>query len=792
MANNNKGLLGPHPTSPNLDSLLTPLLLALIQIIGIGGSAPFTGHPTPPTSPDPHKYITNLSSHSLDKASLGILSKGLSFVPTPNPPSLDLLQEDFQTFSRSLRLTHFFWNSTPTPRHPFKPKSSWQPPPSSNPNVEQYISLTTSALSSIPTRNIHPIIQPAERRALQQLRHRKDLTIKQADKGSGIVIKDTSYILNGLTHLEDTTIYQKLEGDPTPHVSEHIGAFIDNLLERNYIDKHTHTFLKPPAQPRTQRLYFLKKIPKNPHGIRPIVSGCNGPTEHISAYLDHFLKPLVPLIPSYTRDSGHIIHTLEQTTFPQNCILVTIDVSSLYLDIPQDEGTSSCINALGNNIPLPKNILRTLFDIVLICNIFSFHQHAFKQIQGTAMGTKMAPSYANLFMADVETSFLDKETIKPALWKRYIDDILCVWTSTREHLEAFLQRLNQHHPTLRFTYSISEESVDFLDTRIYKGDRFKTSGILDIQTYFKPTNTFQYLHYSSSHPKGNLKGLVKGEAIRFLRTNSDPTNFEHTLSTFRHHLLARNFPKNLVDPILATVPFSARPQYVQPLNPNPNPIPNSKTIPRFITPYSPYLNTLRQVLTDNWELISKDEQLCQLFEEPQLCYKKNTSISNLIVRATTTGPYPSIITDLPLEIPCLHPRIKPCNNARCRTCPNILPYSAIHSSLGKHFHLPKNITCSSTNIIYAIVCKKCTKTYVGQTSLTLRARFCAHKSAARANKNWPIYSYFSRRGHSFERDAGLVSLEGCKKEELLDREIHWMITLNSFLPKGLNTLSVLL
>ena len=179
-------------------------------------------------------------------------------------------------------------------------------------------------------------------------------------------------------------------------------------------------------------------------------------------------------MPSYIRDSGHVISILDSTPFPQDCLLVTIDVSSLYLNIPQDESTSECLRSLENRdlMPLPKD---------------------------------------------------------------YIDDILCVWTDSRESLEAFLHRLNSCHPTIHFTWTVSSEGVDFLDTRIYKGSRFQQTGILDVQTFFKPTNTFQYLHFSSSHPKGVFKGLVRGEAIRFLRFNSSQDNFEQTISTFRHH-----------------------------------------------------------------------------------------------------------------------------------------------------------------------------------------------------------------------------------------------------------------
>ena len=140
-------------------------------------------------------------------------------------------------------------------------------------------------------------------------------------------------------------------------------------------------------------------------------------------------------------------------------------------------------------------------------------------------------------------------------------------------------------------HTLHMESVEFLDVRICKG-RFRETGILDVQTHFKLTNTFQYLHFSSSHPKGVFKGLVRGEAFRFLRSNSSQDDYEKTISTFRHHLLCRGYPKSFVDPLLSTVPYSLRNNYIQSLPaPNlnlssslniiPNPI-----IPRFITPES--------------------------------------------------------------------------------------------------------------------------------------------------------------------------------------------------------------
>ena len=90
----------------------------------------------------------------------------------------------------------------------------------------------------------------------------------------------------------------------------------------------------------------------------------------------------------------------------------------------------------------------------------------YHQVQGTAMGTKMAPSYANLFMAE---ELLKKSPTDPILWKRYIDDILCIWPGSKQSLDTFIEYLNGAHPTIKFTCESSPYSVDFLDITIYKG-----------------------------------------------------------------------------------------------------------------------------------------------------------------------------------------------------------------------------------------------------------------------------------------------------------------------------------
>ena len=196
-------------------------------------------------------------------------------------------------------------------------------------------------------RTLRPNLSKNEMKTLQELGKNRDLVIKKADKGSCIVIQDRStYAAEGKSHLADTSTYMPIDSDPTASIAKDIGELVDSMEEAGYIDTYTHAYLRPSDKVRTQRMYFLKKLHKNPHWIRPIVSGCSGPTERVSSFLDHIIKPLVPTIPSYIKDSPHLISLLENTPIPSNAILATIDVSSLYTNIPQDEGTVAYLDAI--------------------------------------------------------------------------------------------------------------------------------------------------------------------------------------------------------------------------------------------------------------------------------------------------------------------------------------------------------------------------------------------------------------------------------------------------------------
>ena len=99
------------------------------------------------------------------------------------------------------------------------------------------------------------------------------------------------------------------------------------------------------------------------------------------------------------------------------------------------------------------------------------------------MGTKVAVSFANIFMSAVETEIINKSKIKPLEWKRHIDDVFSPWDTNRDEIDQFILEANRHHPTTKLTAEISEEKTNFLDTTIFKVERFyKIQSLTSVRT----------------------------------------------------------------------------------------------------------------------------------------------------------------------------------------------------------------------------------------------------------------------------------------------------------------------
>ena len=103
-----------------------------------------------------------------------------------------------------------------------------------------------------------------------------------------------------------------------------VNELVTRLHQNNYIDDMTKKWFSQTRNPPRIHIYYtLTKIHKpNPVG-RPIISGCEGPTERLSSFVDKILQPIAQTQKSYLKDTTHFINFIEKTKVSQNTILVS-------------------------------------------------------------------------------------------------------------------------------------------------------------------------------------------------------------------------------------------------------------------------------------------------------------------------------------------------------------------------------------------------------------------------------------------------------------------------------------
>ena len=147
-----------------------------------------------------------------------------------------------------------------------------------------------------------------------------------------------------------------------------------------------------------------------------MISNCGIPKEKISEFLDNHLQGIMRRGLSYIKDSGGFINKIRRMgSIPDNAILVTADVTTLYPSLPHDVGLKALREVLHKREQkkIPTEELVQMAEFVLKNNFFEFNGQIKQQISGTATGTKCAPTYACMYMDKMEGEFLEKQEYKP-------------------------------------------------------------------------------------------------------------------------------------------------------------------------------------------------------------------------------------------------------------------------------------------------------------------------------------------------------------------------------------------
>ena len=230
----------------------------------------------------------------------------------------------------------------------------------------------------------------------------------------------TDKIPEGQVQINDLRNHKLLDKPIVKETHTKVSRLISELSSNNHIDDITKKWLSQTSNPpRIPEFYTLIKIHKPTLVGRPIISGCNGPTERLSAFVGTLLQPISTSQASCLKDSTDFINFIERTKIENRTFLVTMDVTSLYANIPQEERITTVCRAYEhfhkNNPLISTNCIKEMLRLVLKENSFQFDGRNYLQILGTAIGSRMAVAIANIFIADIETQILSKSIIKPMI-----------------------------------------------------------------------------------------------------------------------------------------------------------------------------------------------------------------------------------------------------------------------------------------------------------------------------------------------------------------------------------------
>lgn len=719
-------------------------------------------------------------------AQLGLLEKGLTFSPKPFSFSRELLRRDLHFYHRRLKLRDYF-DSDDFCREPFIQPSVWEP---------EWGALSDSLRDLIrrDIRLFHSFwpqvggvggLSREERQALKDLKENENIVIKPADKGSKIVIMNKQqYRLEAQRQLDNTKYYKCIPHSIQPEVQRSIRKIIYSLYQNKHISAKQRDYLLGPDDPRPRLFYLLPKIHKSPDTWtvkfevppgRPIVSDCSSATYNVSQYIDSFLGPLSNKHPSYLKDTYHFLDIIRSMSVPTNAFLFTIDIDSLYTNINTEMGLRAVSNIFRRypEAARPDAEILKLLEICLVNNDFQFENKIYLQMEGTAMGQRYAPSYANIYMSEWEREALAKCPLQPVFYLRFLDDIVGAWTHGEDAFHQFVQTLNTHHPSIKLKYEYSHVEINFLDTTVFFGEGGEEGKRLHTKVYFKPTDTHALLHKSSYHPPHTFRGIVKSQILRFHRICSKREDFNTATRILFKSLKRRGYSRSMLrrvykDTLSNLCSQGARGEDDEGTPFDPNAIGDEgegENILPFVSTFhvnsKSFLDGIQQNLDDM-------KARGRTFEVRFIkAFRKNPSLGDLLVRAKLGGREKEPPDTLKGYLTYSHMINNPHSGASWAT-------------IGR-------FSLEVKNVIYVIRCRRCGLMYVGETGACLRARLQQHLYAIRADQpRSTVAIHFREHTEEALSIMGLQANPGWSVGQRRRMERIWIDRLKTYRPTGLN------
>ena len=640
-------------------------------------------------------------------------------------------------------------------------------------------------LETFPKNVVKNNISIRERKALEDLANNDDIVIKKVDKGSSIVIMDKEYYINKVNEcVFDKSTYKKLSKNKDSTVMNRVKnlmnkyktCFDEKGKEFKYVCNFDYMTSNFYGLPKIHKSEKLKEILKSFNGdfleitelpdltFRFITAGPSAPTSKLSELIDMLLKPFLVTIPSYIRDTTDFLNKIcKLKTNYKNGRLITADIKSMYPSINRDLGYKAVRYFLAKYPDLlPKRfdvefIIEAL-QIILENSNFQFNGNYFCLKSGTATGTALAPTFANLVMAYLEIQFYKKVENKFGSeislyviqnWFRFIDDGFIVWNDDFGNYIEFLEILNDLDPHIKFTHDSSKEGLSFLNVYLY----FENGELLT-DIFYKETDSHYYLPFNSCHPR-HVKISLPNNLARIICTIvEDPIKKESRLEELKGWLLKCGYPLDLINNGINKVR-----QIDQQLL-RENSISEEENVLVFVQTHNPKNPNVFSEIIKSLDFLMCNPKYKNIFSNLKIIKseKQNKNLGQILQKSNIGNEKP------------IHGCFK-CNRKKCGTCKYLLVSNEVNfPKVNKTFKLHRLFSCNSNNLIYKITCNGCQEYYIGQT-YRLKQRLNNHKfniinDAYRSQK---VHKHIDTCAKHLKVPFSIIPLYICKKDTKVNR-----------------------
>lgn len=136
---------------------------------------------------------------------------------------------------------------------------------------------------------------------------------------------------------------------------------------------------------------------------------------NVSRYVDSLVNRNTPTFSSFIKNTNQFLKDILGIGVPDGSLLITLDVWSLYTNIPHYDSIFAFNEAYDDcrsDKPVGGEIFGTLMKLMFDLNNFECDNSHYVQSNGASLSTRVGPNYAKMFMGILEANFIENWHLK--------------------------------------------------------------------------------------------------------------------------------------------------------------------------------------------------------------------------------------------------------------------------------------------------------------------------------------------------------------------------------------------